>query len=66
MKLPEIIVQELKGRQQVIQQMQNELSLILRVYMATIENDKVYQLSDDLTELVEIEEIKEDGESIPE
>jgi hypothetical protein len=66
-KLPESIVQELKARQQTMGQLQHELQLILRTFMATIEGDKVYQLSDDLTELIEVinEEVKEDGESVP-
>ena len=66
-KLPQSVVEDLRGRQSVITKLSNEIQLILKTFMATIEGDKVYQLSEDLTELIEVEvpeEIEEDGESV--
>ena len=67
-KLPQSVVEDLRGRQSVITKLSNEIQLILKTFMATIEGDKVYQLSEDLTELIEVEvpeEIEEDGEIVP-
>ena len=66
-KLPESIHEDLKGRQDLISKLSFEIQLILKTFMATIEGNKVYQLSEDLTELIEVEvpeEIEEDGESV--
>ena len=66
-KLPESVVEDLRGRQSVITKLSNEIQLILKTFMATIEGNKVYQLSEDLTELIEVEvpeEIEEDGEIV--
>ena len=64
-KIPESIQNDVRQRQNIMAQLNNEIQLILKTFMATVENDKVYQLSEDLTELIEVtEEEKEDGESI--
>lgn len=64
--IPLQITQELRVRQQIIAKVNNEINLILKTYMATFPNDKVYKLNDDLTELIEIEvkpETSKDKES---
>lgn len=58
-KIPASIVQDLRVRQQTIAQLTNELQLILKTFMATVQTDKVYQLSDDLSELIEVVQEKE-------
>ena len=63
--LPQVVQDELRKRQQDIVALTSEMNLILRIFMSTLENEKIYYLSADLTQLVETEEKETNGESIP-
>ena len=73
-KIPELIQHNLKARQAAIIQAQREIQLMLDTFLATLPEDgNAYQLSDDMSELIEVtaqgipaEEWQKDGESISE